>query len=94
MNPAEYDWKALAYFASGGGVVLLGVCAILLATVRELWIWAKGHLGTFGSINLMAKDGKIQLGATIEDKRGKVAEAPKPESQNGVEHEPQRLNLS
>lgn len=83
MNPAEYDWKALAYGALGGLIVLTVVCVAALLVVREFWTWAKNHLGTFDSLSATAKGGKVQLGAVIEDMRLKAPEA-KPD-QNGAE---------
>lgn len=94
MNPSEIDWKAWAHFAIGGGIVLLAVCVVALAVVREFWLWVRGHLGTFDALSATAKGGKIQLGAVIEDMRVKVPEQPKPEAQqNGVDRS-EHLNLS
>ena len=81
----------VAYAALGGLIVLTVICLVTLLVVREFWLWAKKHLSTFESINAGAKAGKIVLGATIEDVRGKQPEVKPEPVQNGTERHPEHL---
>jgi hypothetical protein len=72
----EIDFDTIGKVALGGLLVLTAVFTIALLTVRELWRWARGHLATFDQVQAVAKGGKIQIGATIEDMRV-PAQAPK-----------------
>lgn len=71
----DFDFDIIGKMALGGLLVLTAVFAMHLAVVRELWRWGRAHLATFAQIQAVAKDGKIQIGATIEDRR---VQAPAP----------------
>ena len=72
----DIDFDTVGKLALGGLIVLTCVLVFGGLVVRELWRWARGHLATFDQIQAVAKGGKVQLGATIEDLRVKPAEPP------------------
>lgn len=65
----EIDFETIGAMALGGLLVLTVVLALVLFGVRDLWRWARAHLATFDQIQASAKGGKIQLGATLDDRR-------------------------
>lgn len=67
MNDIDLD--TIGKIALGGLLVLTAVFAIMLVTVREFWRFVRGHLATFDQIQAVAKGGKVQLSATLEDMR-------------------------
>lgn len=74
MNFESLDFDTIGKLALGGLIVLTAVFAIALLTIREVWRWARQHLSSFDQIQAVAKGGKIQIGATIEDVRAKAPE--------------------
>jgi len=67
------DFETIGKIALGGLIVLTCVLVFGLLVVREFWRWARTHVATFDQMGAVAKGGKIQVSATLDDLRKKTA---------------------